>query len=274
MSDSDKAKKIRNYSFQNSRRLPADRMTEVNGIKIPSMPGSCYHAIICALAQNKNKFCPWDRIIESTEKFMRQYGGDAAWSKFLAKSGVKGYKQRIKDNTHTLTRTGKDCYGYRLHEKGMAIYFFKDGAVLFAGGILNSGSKGYSVDFPDGRGLQKRYRGTTMTYNEYKKFLEKGYIDISGGILDQESIRDYRTGLKDTLEEVDSPTVEKVGSNAQVCVTLSETYDQRTAERLESIGLIVENALENEIFGSIPAANLPKLQSDKDVLDVTVVGDE
>lgn len=272
MSDSvEKAKKVRNYSFQNSRRLPADRMTEVNGVKIPSMPGSCYHAILCALAQGKNKFCPWDRIIDATEKFMRQYGGDQAWSKFLEKSGVKGYKQRIKDNTHTLTRTGKDCYGYRLHEKGMVIYFFKDGAILFTGGVLNSKPDGYSVDFPDGRGLQMRYRGTTMTYSEYKKFLEKNYIDISGGILDHDAIRDYRSGLKDTSDESYSAEESCDDQNTPVCVTLSENYDQNTANRLQQIGLIVELAQANEIIGSIPAENIVLLENDADVLDVTVI---
>jgi len=265
---SDDAKKVRNYSFQNSRRLPKDKMTEVNGVKIPSMPGSCYHAIISSLAQNKNKFCGWDRIIESTEKYMRQYGGDAAWSRFVSKGGVKCYKQRIKDNAHTLTRTGRDCYGYRLHEKGMAIYFFKDGAILFTGGEMQQNGTGYNVTFPDGRGLQSRYRGTTMTYAEYKIFLEKGYIDISGVILDHDAIRDHRAGIRDISEDVEIPEAEPAATHHQVCVTLSENFSQDTANRLEAIGFVVEIADNNELIGSIHAENMTKLQKDPDVLDV------
>ena len=100
LSDEPKKKKIRNYSFQHSKRLPVENMTEVNGIKIPSMPGSCYHAIIAALAEYKDKFCSWDKLIEMTQRNMRMYGGQKAWNKFAAKSKVKSCQQRIKDNTH------------------------------------------------------------------------------------------------------------------------------------------------------------------------------
>lgn len=266
-------KKQRNYSFARSRRLPVEKMTEVNGIKIPSMPGSCYHAIISALATHKNKFCGWEKIIDLTEKCIRQYGGNAAWDKFVAKSGVKGYKQRVKDNTHTLTRTGKDCYGYRLHERGMAIYFFKDGAILFTNGFMHQEGNDYTVIFTDGRQLQRRYRGTTMTYAEYKRFLDDGYIDINGGLLKPDAIRESRSGLIPDLDEVELPLVEEQNENVQVCVTLVETYDQGTANRLDEIGFIVEQALENELIGSIPKENLSKLQNDNDVIDVVVMGE-
>ena len=56
--------KVRNYSFRKSKRLPENNMTEVNGVRIPSMPGSCYHAVICALSENKNQFCKWDKIVQ------------------------------------------------------------------------------------------------------------------------------------------------------------------------------------------------------------------
>jgi len=260
-------KKIRNYSFQNSRRLPPDKMTEVNGIKVPSMPGSCYHAIICALAQNKNKFCSWERIIELTEKYMIQYGGSAVWTKFRDKGGVKGYKQRIKDNTHTLTRTGKDCYGHRLHEMGMCIYFFKDGSILYSHGTFAQEGDLYNVVFPDGRKLQTRYRGTTMNYNEYKKFLDENYIDITGKILDHESIKDYRAGLNISpgwkTANVEQPRTE----NIQVCVTLSETRGPDTANRLEQMGLVVEQTLENELVGIMPSNRFSDLRRDQDVID-------
>ena len=264
-------KKIRNYSFKNSRRLPIDKMTEVNGIRIPSMPGSCYHAIICSLAQNKNKFCSWDKIIELTEKYMKQYGGQKMWDKFTRKGGVKGYKQRIKDNTHTLTRTGKDCYGYRLHERGMCIYFFKDGATLFTGGEFSSDGETYVIRFSDGRGLQIRYRGTTMTFQEYKKFLDDKYIDINGQILNHDAIRDFRVGLNfhRSIPEEKTPISSPALSVAQVSVTLDEGYTQDTANRLDGLGFVVEQAIENELIGTIAVEKISSLQGDRDVLDVT-----
>ena len=155
--------KVRNYSFTDSKKLPINIMTQVNGIRIPSIPGSCYHAIIAALAEYKDRFCSWDRVIFLAAQNMRKYGGEKAWDKFHNKRGVKSYAQRIKDNAHTLTRTGKDCYGYRMHEMGMAIYFFKDGAMLITGGELREGNGTYDVYFSDGRRLQKRYRGHTRT---------------------------------------------------------------------------------------------------------------
>lgn len=259
-----KTLKVRNYSFNNSKRLPESKMTEVNGIKVPSMPGSCYHAIICALAQDKNKIVAWDRIIELTERYMCQYGGREVWDKFVKKSDVKSYQQRIKDNTHTLTRTGKDCYGYRLHERGMAIYFFKDGAILLTNGEFKNVNDSYDVIFPDGRGLQVRYRGTTMTSKEYKRFLDLGYIDQNGRLLDSEGIKRFRSRKSDSTESVVADGL------MHVCVTLGDGIDQDTAIRLESLGFVVDEALDKELIGRIPAAKLDDLQSDKDVAHVDV----
>ncbi len=256
-------KKIRNYSFQTSKRLPIDKMTTVNGIKIPSMPGSCYHAIIATLADNKDKFCTWNKIIDSTHHNMRKYGGEKAWDKFSCKNNVKSYKQRIRDNTHTLTRTGRDCYGYRLHEQGMCIYYFKDGAMLLTGGALETNQDGYNIVFPDGRGLQTRYRGTTMTHKEYKRFLESGYIDNTGRILDVDGIKKMRSNTEE------SPSVDLVN----VCVELGENFDQDTALRLEKMGLQVDQGLGNELIGMVPRESLDNIRSDSDVKHVEVSGE-
>jgi len=262
--------KVRNYSFQASKRLPVDKMTEVNGIKIPSMPGSCYHAIICALAESKDQFVPWDKIFDRTEKYMRQYGGDKSWEKFKNKSQVKSCHQRIKDNAHTLTRSGRDCYGFRLHEKGMVIYFFKDGAVLFTGGEFKQNGSSYSVEFSDGKQLQVRYRGTTMTFKEYKRFLDAGLIDASGTILDAEGIREMRAksnapvGPVPTLKAPAKPKIVKVS------VILDESYSQETADRLEGMGLVVTSSDDNEIGGDLPYDRIDDLTNDVDVLDVII----
>lgn len=265
-----KPKKIRNYSFKNSKRLPESRMTEINNIKIPSMPGSCYHAIICALASHKDAFCNWDKVYELTEKYMRQYGGSQSWDKFTSKTNVKPHKQRVKDNTHTLTRTGKDCYGYRLHERGMAIYFFKDGAMLLSGGRIVEEGDSYEVLFPDGKSLQARYRGTAMTSREYKKFLDKGFITKSGKILDAEGIRKSRVATK----VVDIPHIEisqAAPSNVQVSVKLGEEYNQDTAVRLETLGFVVVAAEGNELVGQIDETRIEDLEADQDVSKVSLV---
>ncbi len=259
-------KKNRNYSFRESRRLPYEKMTEVNGIKVPSMPGCCYHAIIATLAQNKEKFCGWDKIIQLTQENMRRYGGEKTWKRFIGKDDVKSYEQRIKYNTHTLTRTGKDCYGYRLHELGMCIYYFKDGAMLLTGGELKKGTDKHDVIFPDGRRLQVRYRGTTMTHKEYKKFLEKGLINSSGKILKPDEIKKVRN------EGASKAIVEK-SSQLHVCVVLDEHFDQSTADRMEMLGFSVESALANELIGIVPASSLEALKSDKDVIEVEVSGE-
>lgn len=265
LSDEAPKKKIRNYSFQHSKRLPIKRMTEINGIKIPSVPGSCYHAIIAALSEYKDRFCSWDKLIKLTQRNMRMYGGSQAWDKFVAKSNVKSYQQRIKDNTHTLTRTGRDCYGYRLHEQGMCIYYFKDGAMLLTGGELKNGIESYNVIFPSGRRLQTRYRGTTMTHKEYERFLEKQLIDVTGRIIDRDGIKKLRA----------SEGVTEVSSNkmVNVCVVLHDTYNQNTAIRLEQAGLEVEQGLGNELIGTMLSSGIEKIRQDADVKEVEISGE-
>lgn len=266
-----KKKKIRNYSFQKSKRLPIDKMTEINGIRIPSMPGSCYHAIIATLARNKDKFCSWEKIIEGTHYHMRMYGGEKSWKKFINKNQVKSHQQRIKDNTHTLTRTGKDCYGYRLHEQGMCIYYFKDGAMLLTGGNLSASENGqYGVVFPDGRDLQTRYRGTTMTHKEYVRFLGKGLIDKTGKVLDAAGLKRMRAvGSEEDL----SPKESESESKSHVCVILESTFDQHTAERLEKLGFEVEQAFGNELIGLVLTSQMQKLKADLDVKEVEISGE-
>lgn len=258
--------KVRNYSFADSKRLPSERMTDINGVKIPSMPGSCYHAIICALASHKEQVVFWDRLFELTEKYIKQFGGAKAWERFSSKKGVKTLHQRIKDNTHTLTRTGKDCYGYRLHELGMVIYFFKDGAMLLTGGKFTKSKDSYNVHFPDGRGLQARYRGTTMTSKEYKKFWEEGYITGSGKILKPEAIAKARREA--SRQAAAKPPLPSRIELIQVKLKLTENFDQSTATRLEALGLIVEEVDGNSLCGIIPSNKLVSLQNDKDVLSV------
>ena len=259
-----KTKKRRNYSFQTSKRLQNKKMTELNGIVIPSMPGSCYHAIICALAEFKDQFIPWNRIIERTERYMIQYGGDEAWDQFRSKKHVKPYQQRIRDNTHTLTRSGKDCYGFRLHEQGMVIYFFKDGAVLHTGGKYRKTENGYNVYFQDGKRLQVRYRGDILSYREYSRFLDLEYINPSGKIVNKEGIKEFR----DSIASAPSTQIDQT-KKIRVSIILDDSYDQYTADRLESCGLVVLNFSDNEIIGILPEDRIEEASNDKDVLSLS-----
>lgn len=265
-----KKQKVRNYSFTSSRRLPVEKMTELNGVRVPSMPGSCYHAIICSLASQKDCFCYWEKLYTLIERYMRQYAGADAWAKFKNKKGKQDYKERIRENTHTLTRTGKDCYGYRLHEQGMCIYYFRDGAMLITGGTLVRTKNGYNVVFNDGKKLQSRYRGTVMTYKEYRRFLESEYIDASGNVLDKNAIQEDKYKNHEHQVKVDKRRSDR--KKITVCITLADSYNQDTANRLEMLGFVVEQAVDNEIIGSILMYKLSELEQDRDVIDVEVSG--
>lgn len=265
-------RKNRNYSFKASKKLPESKMTDINGIRIPSMPGSCYHATMCALASCKNKLVSWDKMIELTQQYMIQYGGQQAWDKFKSKSDVKTYEERIKDNVHTLTRTGKDCYGFRLHERGMAIYFFRDGAQLLIGGTYTVHKDGsYSVDFSDGRGLQVRYRGTAMTSKEYKRFLELSYIDQNARIVDLDGIRKFRS-RRYSAEEMPQLSLDD-RDDVRVRVLLGPDTNQNTAIRLEQLGLVVDEAVDGQLYGSIHKAKLDAIKTDRDIELVEVIVD-
>jgi hypothetical protein len=208
----------------------------------------------------------WSKIFEKTEKYMRQFGGDDAWKKFISKRMSKHYQQRIKDNTHTLTRTDNNAYGYRLHEQGMVIYFFKDGAVLFTGGKLRQNGKKYNVIFPDGKRLQVRYRGNIMTWKEYNNFLNWGYINRSGTILDYDKIKQSR--VKVSLLGAPEPLHMKP-SRIKVVIFLGDSYDQDTAIRLESLGLVVSLLYDNVLEGTVANDKVDLVVSDKDVLEVS-----
>ena len=258
-------KKARNYSFKECKRLPVERMTEINGIKIPSVSGTCYHAIMCTLVEYKDTFCMWSKIFEKTEKYMRQFGGDEAWKKFIDKRMSKNYQQRIKDNTHTLTRTGNNAYGYRLHEQGMVIYFFKDGAILFTGGKLRQSGKKYNVIFPDGKRLQVRYRGNIMTWKEYNNFINWEYINCSGTILNYDKIKQSRA----KIASLGTPEpLHMKPSRIKVVIVLGDSYDQDTAIRLESLGLVVSLLYDNILEGTIANDKVDLVVNDRDVVEV------
>jgi len=271
------AKKKRNYSMKASRRLPEEKMTETNGIKIPAVPGTCYHALICSLAQYKDQFCTWEKIYELTERYMRQYGGSESWESFYERGGdPESVRRRIRENLYTLTRTGKTCYSLRLHERGLCIYSFDDGAILLTGGLYEKKGRSYSLIFPDGRSIQKRHRGRTFSYREYQRLVERNALTPSCEIVDKDRMKKEIAALKaedsheestDGLNDIFSQEDDKI---AQVVIVLDDSYDQQTAYRLESLGLVVEQASGKDLIGSMPASNVERLRQDKDVAEVSV----
>lgn len=260
----------RNYSFLHSKILSEEKMTEVNGIIIPFLPGSNSHVVLCALAEYKDHVLSWERIYTLSEKFMRQYGGQEAWEKFY---NQKDARKRIRLNVYKLTRSGKECLGYRLHERGMCIYGFSDGAMLCTGGeLIKSGSK-YDVKFPDGRTLQKRHKGKqTLTSKEYAKFVEMKIIDASCNVLNEKKVIEERkkSVLKD-MPVLNLAKSKKSEDYMEVCISLSDDYNQVMALRFDKMGIIVEQTLKDQLIARVPISVLAKLNEDRDVVDLEVL---
>ena len=124
------------------------------------------------------------------------------------------------------------------------------------------------MKFSGDRGLQARYRGTTMTSKEYKRFLDAGYIDPSGSILDSKGIKDFRNRVLSNRSAVAAPTTPE---RVKVTIILDDNYDQQTATRLELLGVVVLNSRENEIDATISADKVDEVRLDLDVLDVEEV---
>lgn len=171
----------RKLSFKGSKRLPEERMTLIGEIAVPAVPGTSYHAILCGLIDYKNKFVTWNKIASLVEEYLIMFGGEGAWKKFTnRKTKNKEYiLDKIKTNTNMLTKTGKKSYGYRLHERGIVIYYFKDGAMARTGGkfIPAKGRKSYNVRFHDGTGIQLRTKGELLSYREFKDIMGNNWYE-------------------------------------------------------------------------------------------------
>lgn len=243
-------------------------MVVLNGVKIPSQKGSVYFGILCALATYKHQFCPWWRITELCEKFMCQYNGEKQWQKFVNKTDVKSCQKRIKENTYTFTRKGNNCYGFRLHELGMGVYFFRDGAMLLTDGEFVQTENDYDVRFPDGRTLQYKYNGSNFTSREYKDLVKAGLITRSCRIPDMDKLAQYRLTTPDKLDNLEVSDIS--AQNIMLKVVLHETYNQDTAIRFENLEFEIDGVNGNELTGRLPAINIKKLRSDSDVVSVQV----
>ena len=103
-----------------------------------------------------------------------------------------------------------------------------------------------------------------MTHKEYIYFLSKNFINSSGKILNHDAIKKFRAHGEDPVLSLDT---------VNVCVELLSSANQQTAERLETIGLVVEEGIDNEILGTIHRSKLPLLKMDIDVKLVEVSGE-
>jgi len=173
-----------------------EKFTYINGIPIPASPGGCYHAIIASLSSNKDKFCFWKRIFELAERYIIQFGGDIAWKKF----DTGDVHEKIKHNTSILTQTGKKTPGYRMHQMGMTIYYFQDGAIIFTGGVFERRGPKYNVKFKNGRGLQKRYKGLSIRHRDYNRYVIEKAMDNSGNIVNHKKFQEIKQQIKEEEE--------------------------------------------------------------------------
>ena len=134
----------RNLSLLKSKILSEEKMTEINGVLIPYLAGTSNHAILCALAEYRDRIIFWERLFQLSEKYLRQFGGPDVCDEFLKIKKVNDYKKRIKDTVLRWTANNtKTNLGYRLHERGMVVYVFSDGAMLITGGKLVKDGKKY-----------------------------------------------------------------------------------------------------------------------------------
>lgn len=152
------------------RKLKESRMTSINEVNIPVQPGTCLHAILVALLENKNKFVPWSKILRLVSDNMVRYGGEDAWRVFYKKCSKNQEQllQKIKTNIRLVMQVGKKTQGYKLHSRGVVVYLFKDGIMARTGGkfIAGRGRGLYSVKFKDGTGFQQS--DVLTSYREYK----------------------------------------------------------------------------------------------------------
>lgn len=274
-------KKIKGPAELPENRYPKNGMIEINGIIIPYSPGTFNFSICCVLAHEKDRFVSWNKIYLGVERYIRQYAGVGAWSKFVNKKTAKNWKKRIQQNAYVLTRLTSKNNGRHLHQCGMAVYFFRDGLVLYTGGkyVKDKHSRKYEVVFPDGKRVQKHngmkssYKNMKtgalwFTFQEYRRFVESGFIDKSCSVLNAEGIHQYRKYAKNINIENVLKLDNKREDNVKVCVSLSEDCDSEAAFRLESCGFIIEQNTENQLIGTIPEENIELLEDDDDVLDV------
>lgn len=238
-------------------------MTVMEGFKIPSYAGSCYHAIICALISKRNHFCNWEMLYNLTEKYMILFGGQDTWNIFKNKQDCsRDYKKRIRENAYTLTRCGKHCYGYRLHELGMVIYMFRDGVILFTDGKFIRMNDIYYVVFPNGRTLQVKRQGQSYLYSDFEKYINSKVMSISGKIFDVKYFNKHRKLFK---------YGSYANSKLKVAIELNDSFDQETANRFEALNLKVYKFDSLVVYGWIPSKNLSGLLNDKDIKTIRII---
>jgi len=187
MLSSKNGKRNRNIKSRKKRtkRLSEERMVMINNIYIPAMPGTPYHAIMCSLVENKNKFTPWGMLRNLFEKYFVMYGSEKAWKKFASSPSRKNkidneyLFKKIKSKVTSLTRRGKKYISYKFHQCGMAVYLFKDGAMMRVGGIFvpAKGRRPYNVQFENSTTDFQEDVKNKISYREYKDIVDENLSD-------------------------------------------------------------------------------------------------
>lgn len=150
-------KQLTKKSFTTSRKLPTSRMTVISDISVPAMCGTLHHAIICSLLDNKNRFVTWNKLERLVPIHVLQYGGEEAFKRFTKKCSKSSVLGEIKTCLKkmslwpacTFNKTAQD-----LHERGVVLFMFLDGAMAKTGGKCIHRNNKIFVHFKDGLGAQ------------------------------------------------------------------------------------------------------------------------
>lgn len=187
-----------------------DNITIINGVPVPATCGSLFHSILCSMAEQKDKFCIWPKLANKTQEYFRKYAGYEEWYRNFIKAGYDVFEKKVQYSVQTLTKSGKKEYGYRLHELGMCIYMFKDGSILYTGGkFIKKKGMGYSIEFDDGKSLQVKIKGLTLTRQQFKYLLVHNVIDSSGNFTKKNSIETAKAKIHEMEKRIKELDEEK-----------------------------------------------------------------
>lgn len=224
---------LRNYVHKKFNIDSADsveflhsNITIVNGVPVPATCGSLFHSILCSFSEQKDKFCTWLKLADKTQDYYRKYAGYEEWTRLYYKPGIEIFEKKVQYSVHTLTKVGKKEYGYRLHELGMCIYTFKDGAVLHTGGkFIKKKGMGYSLEFDDGKEMQAKITGLVLTRQQYKYLLTHKVINSSGELIGKNTVVSAKKKIAEMESQIEMFNQEKEAKAKMLTTEIQKDYD-------------------------------------------------
>lgn len=148
-----------------------EHLMSYNDVLIPAVPATLGHAVLCAMADSKNRFARWDKLYRLASNFLVQYGGEEA-----AQDADDAWKSRVRSVIRSMSKipAAKGSMAWRLHEHGMAVVVFADGAVLRVNGWIDRKPRcrRYVMAFPDGTVLEGN-QDSELTYRRFKEMMSQ-----------------------------------------------------------------------------------------------------